>query len=99
MSCFFLKLGYLPCEYRADGMPDRAHLIPQQRLKAAGIDGFFELWNPALWVDACRRHHHLFDNKTIRLCLDGYPKTFQKWAKENGWFFSGERDGWLKEAA
>ena len=35
VSCFFLDLGYVPCEYRADGMPDRAHLIPQQRLKAA----------------------------------------------------------------
>lgn len=96
MTCFFLDLGYIPCEYRFDGMPDGCHLIPQQRLKAAKVK---DLWAPPLWVYGCRRHHHLFDNKVIRLLREQYPLALQEWADDHGWMFAGPRDGWLKEAA
>ena len=93
-ACYFHdKLGFPGCDFsdRPDGRPDPAHWIPQQRLRAAGVE---DLWHPASWAHVCRRHHTLFDQKTIRLTEEQYPREFRAWAALQGFWFAGPREGW-----
>lgn len=93
-SCFFARFHPSPC----DGRTDPAHLIPQQRLRQAGITDHDELWDERIIVPACRHHHSLFDRKFLRLEQDRYPLSVFDYASEFGFFWGGERDGWLAEA-
>jgi hypothetical protein len=93
--CFFREFGWGPCIFRADGQPDPAHLIPKQRLKAAGVT---DPWNPTLLVPACRRHHDTFDRKMRPVPLDAYPASLIEWAEEHNWFYVDSRTGWRAAA-
>lgn len=97
--CFFAPHSTAPCMYRPDGLPDRAHLIPKQRLRIAGID---DVWDNRAWVLSCRRHHHLFDQGYLPLSIADYPPEFIDFATEHGLHFVSERRGWrvgYREAA
>jgi len=80
-----------------DGQPDRAHLIPQQRMKRAGIRDHEVLWDDRAWVKSCRTHHELFDHKMLRLDEGEYPDDLREFAAEIGFYWAGRRDGWRKE--
>lgn len=97
MTCFFAQFDDRPCEYRADGQPDRCHLIKKTRLEDAGLSED-EVWDPRIIVPGCRRHHHLFDNKFFRLTPDQYPQSVHDFAAEKGFYWSGERDAWRFDA-
>jgi hypothetical protein len=71
----------------------RAHLIPKQRLKAAGLS-HDEIWDLRVWVPACERHHHQFDKGFIRLGVDDYPQELLEYAWHHDFGWEGERDGW-----
>ena len=92
MDCWLNRFATSPCEFFPRSGPDPAHLIPQQRLRAAGLGHLSD--DPRSWVPACRRHHHAFDQKIIRLDRDDYPATFLDFAQENGLFFDGPDGGW-----
>jgi hypothetical protein len=99
--CYFNRFTSSPCRYRADGQPDRAHMIPQQRMKQEyktrkyrANDIAMAIWDHRIIVPACRRHHDAFDQKQLRLLLNDYPVSTHEYAKEYGWYFAGERDGW-----
>lgn len=94
-ACFFAQLGFSGCEHRADGQPDRAHFVPAQRLRHAGIDPWAD---DRTYTYSCRRHHHMLDHGFITLGSAQYPESFQAWARENHWFYASPRSGWLQEA-
>lgn len=93
-ACFFAQLGFSGCEHRADGQPDRAHLIPAQRVRHAGL----EVWDDRLWVYGCRKHHHQFDHGFITLGSAQYPAGLREWATAHHFFYASPRSGWLQEA-
>jgi hypothetical protein len=94
MNCYLAQFTDTPC----DGQYDRAHLIPQQRLRQAGIGAI--ACDTRSWVPACRKHHHAFDfAKTIRLTLDQYPPAFCEFADQHGLYFDGPARGWVVPAA
>jgi hypothetical protein len=91
--CWFQTIGYTGCEYRADGQPDRAHLIPAQRLRREGLAHL--AWDRRCWVPSCRRHHHLYDTKTLRLTREQYPPELRAFAEAIGFEFVDPRTGWV----
>lgn len=93
-DCFFEDYGFGPCVFRADGKPDKAHLIPAQRIRIAGLAA--AALDPRIIVNACRKHHHLFDMGTLRLPYSRYPKSVHEFAAEHNFFWAGDRSGWLK---
>lgn len=94
MTCFLKAFSDTPCMYRADGLPDRAHLIPAQRLRLAGLGEMEIVWDPRAWVLACRRHHHSLDNGFITLELADYPEDFISYATEHGLIWNPDRRQW-----
>lgn len=90
MTCFFKDLGYTGCEYRADGLPDRAHLIPAQRLRHNKLTP--QVWDSRVYVLACRRHHHLFDNGFLKLTRDQLPHSVIEFAEQHDLEWSIARD-------
>jgi hypothetical protein len=102
VSCYFRDLGYEGCQYRADGLLDRAHFVPQQRIRqvlqrrgSTAEDIATATWDKRTWSYACRAHHHLFDQKRIRLEAEQYPLDMHTWAQEYQFEFRGPRDGWV----
>lgn len=102
--CAFKRMGFTGCEYREDGLPDRAHWVPQNRIKQAlrsrGLDATdigLALWDSRVWDWVCRKHHHLADHKVIRLASDQYPDGVKEWAAEHGFYFVDSRTGWVEE--
>ncbi len=93
--CFFAAPFGGLCTFRYDGLPDPAHLIPQQRLRKAGVP-LVAFTDPRIIVPACRHHHDLFDRKLRPLPLDAYPDSAKDFADEYGFEFFGPRDGWRK---
>jgi hypothetical protein len=86
---------------RFDGGYDRAHWIPQQRIKrafksrgmpAAQIKGV--LRDPRIITFACRAHHTRFDSLFFTLEEHQYPECVAEWAAEYGFFFHSPRGGW-----
>ena len=96
MICYFWHLGWRGCRWRMDGQPDRAHLIPKQRLKQAGIVDYKRLWDDRVWVHACRHHHELFDGRFLRLEREQYPSKVFEYADEVGFDFIDPRTGWVQ---
>lgn len=78
---------------------DPCHLIPKQRIKQAGLHSVAN--DPRIIVPGCRRHHDRFDGRDALNKLDlrygDYPPSVREWAREQGWFYSGVRSGWLPE--
>lgn len=102
--CFFARRTDSPCSYRADGQPDRAHMIPQQRMKQEykarkfrANDIAMAVWDHRIIVPSCRKHHQAFDQKQLRLPLADYPTSTKQYAKDYGWWFVDERTGWVPE--
>lgn len=88
-ECWFAHVS--ECEFRADGRPDRMHLIPAQRLRKAGLkrkqvqdDRFIRL--------GCRKHHHQFDQGFISITRDEVPRETEEAAAEYGVTWSLDRD-------
>jgi hypothetical protein len=104
-KCWFSKYDDTPCDFRADGLPDRCHLIPKQRLKEAYRRRklpehvvIARARDPRVLVLGCRKHHHLFDfAKKIRLKEEDYPERLHDYAQEYGWFYNGPAEGWRAE--
>jgi hypothetical protein len=99
-SCFFDGHGWGPCCHRADGRPDRAHLIPQARIKevfARRHEPVPDLTDERLIVAACRRHHGIFDRKLRKLRLKDFPPTLLAWAQQYGFYFDPESAEWRGE--
>jgi hypothetical protein len=69
-----------PCEWRADGLADRVHLIPAQRLRADGLGD--HVWDQRVWVFGCRGHHHRFDHGFIHLAFGDLPRSLFHFAHE-----------------
>jgi hypothetical protein len=90
MGCFlaaFAPEGYVAC----DGRTDRVHLIPQQLLRREGH--FDEIWNEALWVPGCRKHHGLMDvSRRLRIPRCAIPLRTSIWAERHGldWYLDRE---------
>lgn len=101
MRCWLADKGYGPCEHRADGQPDQAHLIPKQRIVNAGLAMFAN--DPRVIVPICRHHHRRLDGydalNKIELRYEQYPRSVYGFASEQGFWFANPRDGWRKEAA
>lgn len=105
-SCFFARLGHPdPCRQRDDGLPDRAHLVPQARIRAAAASRGWSpsktgdaIWDRRCFVLACRHHHGLLDSKAIRLDPEQYPPSFHEWAEEYGFAWIDHRTGWVAVA-
>lgn len=100
--CYFKQYAKDACRYRADGLPDRAHLVPQARIKkelrslgwpANEIKD--ALWDKRLIVPACRHHHGLFDNKKLVLLSGDYPASLHEWANDFNFAFIDPRTGWV----
>jgi hypothetical protein len=79
-ECWFAHVS--PCEFRANGRLDRGHLIPQQRMKKAGIKSKKVLADPRSWRPMCRKHHHAFDNGFIEVTRDEIPRETEEFAKQ-----------------
>ena len=90
-DCFFARLDEPPCDWRADGNPDRAHLIPKQRMRIRKLS-LYVIWDPRAWVPACRRHHHRFDNHFFRLTRKQLPPPVEEFAAEHDLKWSHDRD-------
>jgi hypothetical protein len=90
--CWLQQFSLAPC----DGPMDPAHLVPKQRLRNAGINPE-DRWDRRAIVPACRRHHHLFDQKFMRIPLEEYPSEFIDYCTEHGLYWNGQRDGWRVE--
>lgn len=93
MTCWFADKFDHECEWRPDGQPDPAHLIPQQRLKQAGIE---DVWDPRLVVPSCRLAHHLFDSKARKIAYTDYPPKLLAWVQQHHWFWAGDEKGWRR---
>lgn len=88
-ACWFRQLG------DCDGRIQRAHLIPKQRLKRAGVRADDDVWDQRVVVPACARHHTLFDMKFIHLEETDYPETLQQYAGEHGFAWQDAERGWV----
>lgn len=88
--CFFADLGHAGCEFRPGGLPDRAHLIPAQRLRHRKLTA--HVWDSRVYVLACRKHHHMADNGFIRLSRDQLPRGVEEFAAQHGLEWSLDRD-------
>jgi hypothetical protein len=88
-ECFFAHVS--ECEFRADGRPDRMHLIPAQRLRKAGLKRK-QVQDARLIRPGCRKHHHQFDNGFIRLERVEIPQETEEAAAEYGVEWSLDRD-------
>lgn len=87
--CWFAHLG--PCELRPDGKFDRMHLIPAQRLRRAGLTKT-QAQDPRFIRPGCRKHHHQFDQKRIRVQRVEIPRETEEAAEEYGVSWSLDRD-------
>lgn len=103
--CWFKRFWPHECGWRADGQPDRCHLLPKQRIKAElRARGFTAkeiaavVWDGRLYVPGCRKAHTAFDNKLIPLLEDDYPPPMREWANANGFYFVDPRTGWVHDA-
>lgn len=97
-TCWLATFSTQPCDLGAWGRLQRAHLVPKQRLRNAGLSDMDILWDARCWRWACERHHRMLDeSKTIRLSLEDYPPEFIDYATEHGLFWAGERQGWRVE--
>ena len=93
-SCYFANLeGWGPCRFRADGLPDRVHLIPKRRLKRERPN--IDPWDDRTWVLGCRHHHHLLDNGFRRLSLSQHPPAFLAFVQDEGLFWDESRHTWI----
>lgn len=90
--CYFGPFG-LGIAIGCDGPADLAHLIPAQRLRAAGAP----VWDDRVVVVACRKHHVAFDGFYLRLRQDQLPPELWSYARENGLEYAIDRD--YQEAA
>jgi len=88
-ECWFAHLG--DCDFRADGRPDRMHLIPAQRLRKAGLKRK-EVQDDRVIRHGCRKHHHQFDNGFIKVTRDEIPRDTEEFAAEHGLEWSLDRD-------
>lgn len=93
-ACFLAQFAADPrCNfYRPElglNLPDRAHLIPQQRLTDEEAD------DRRSYVMSCRKHHHAFDNGFIRLRELEHPQCFRMFARELDFFYTDR--GWRRE--
>ncbi len=79
-DCWFAHLG--GCDFRPDGRPDMAHLIPKQRLKKAGIRRPEALNDPRVVRPMCRKHHHQFDNGFITVTRLEIPRETEEYARQ-----------------
>jgi hypothetical protein len=91
MRCFFQRLG------DCSGRSQRAHWVPKQRLRKAGLRED-AIWDKRAWVLMCERCHHRFDKGFIRLRLEDYPADFLAYAAEHDFFWAGDREGWRLQA-
>jgi len=85
-TCWFARLGYVD----HDGPLQRAHWIPKQRLRQAGL-GTDAVWDPRVWRWSCMRHHHKVDNGFIDLNPDDFPAELWEYAAENRFSFNADR--------
>jgi len=106
MTCWLAQHHAGPCLTRADGQYDRAHLIPQRRIKAtlrsrghSAEQIHAALADPRNIVYACRAHHHALDSKRIRLRASDYPPELHEFAAEYGFDYDQERCEWYGLAA
>jgi hypothetical protein len=89
--------GRCPCwlaqftDTACGGLLDAAHLIPKQRMKRAGLPEA-DVFDPRTGVSACRRHHNLFDNRSLRLARRDLPRVIEDWAQEHNFTWSLDRD-------
>src|SRR5258706_16474184 len=83
--CYFRGLGYLDC----DGFIQRAHLIPKQRMKIAGVIGDM-IWDERCWIPACKHHHHQWDNGFIMLDPDDFPPGIWSFAREISFYYRAD---------
>ena len=91
MRCYFAQYDSKPCSFRDDGRPDRAHLIPKQRMRITNLpDGV--VWDSRVWVPACRAHHHRFDMRFFNLKRDQLPPAIEDFAAEHRLVWSLRRD-------
>lgn len=87
-DCWLAKLlGLTDC----DGPIQRAHLIPKQRLKRAGLD-HAAIWDPRVWRLMCWMHHHRFDTYFVRITRIQVPAETEEYALEHGFVWSLDRD-------
>lgn len=100
--CALAQFSDTPCRHRADGQPDRAHLIKQQRLKRAlKSRGLSKaeiqaiVWDERIWVWACRKHHSDFDELRLVLLESDYPASVHEFAADHGFVFIDARRGWI----
>jgi hypothetical protein len=105
VKCWFAQFHDEPCDFRSDGLPDRCHLIPAQRLrrvyKTRGLPPAIvhaRTHDPRVLVLGCRRCHHAFDfSKKIRLNEEDFPDRLLDYAQEFGWYYNGPAEGWRAE--
>lgn len=94
LGCYLRRLGYQTC----NGRLQRAHMIPKQRIKQAGITDLDVIWDERVWRHVCSAHHHALDMKFIYLTEAEYPESVGEWAAEHGFYFLSPSAGWRKEA-
>ncbi len=98
-GCWLRQFSDKPCDLGVFGRLQRAHLVPQRRLRWDGRRECAE--DPRTWRWACMAHHHAFDRGFLYrrqpacevLRLSEYPEDFKQWAAEQGYEYRGE-DGW-----
>lgn len=95
MGCWFAGQG--PCGYGPwmlpTGLPDRAHWIPKQRLRDAGLTDA-DVWDPRVWTWMCRRHHHRFDQGFVQFGEYDYPAQLRAFAERHRFAYD-QRQGWV----
>ncbi|MGH2761416.1 MAG: hypothetical protein ACRDLD_02360 [Thermoleophilaceae bacterium] len=99
LLCALGRMGFAGCE----GRLQRAHWVPRQRLKHAAQTRKWSaerlaeaLWDRRAWDWVCSRHHHLLDQRVIRLQEDQYPEGLREFCAEVDFHFR-PREGWIAE--
>lgn len=92
--CFLARFSDKPCS----GRMDKAHLLKQQTLRREHVE---DVWDPRVWVPACRSHHAAFDvARTIRIPRSDLPVGLERFAEAHGLAYWLEREyGTRREAA
>lgn len=94
-QCWLAQFATTSCE----GRMDKAHLLPKSRLKKEHVPAE-ALWDPRVWVPACRKHHSAFDvARTLRVPRSALPVGLVRYAEDHGVGWLVDRDFGPEEEA
>ncbi len=89
MRCWLREVGLAtkPCAYRADGLPDRAHIGFKKNWLVKAPTGprlsEEEAMDPRIWVPMCRACHQASEFGSIRIPRYLFPDSVEEFARDH----------------